>query len=225
MLRSTSPGIKRLRPHGHASKPESSDAGQLCAEHGFYRQAVWAWDKVIRSNRRDYAAARARLEAYTMLINQQEAAGHSIARDAHKMHAAALQMLTRDFPGDPVAAEKLPWILYKTDAKDQCGAAASALPCARAAVAAAAAAVIGDPSLMSHHRYLCRCVLAMLLPTGTATSATCSSMAPPMQPRAASGSFVIPHLHLAGVPPRGNAPRTPRAGRSRSCRTSASATP
>lgn len=95
----------------------------VAAEHGFYRQAVWAWSRVIRANRRNHAAACARLEAYARLIQQQEAEGQSFQRDALKMAAAARQMLARDFPGDAVAAEKLPWILYKIDAKSACARA------------------------------------------------------------------------------------------------------
>jgi hypothetical protein len=104
-----------------AARATSDVRASQRAEHGFYKQAIWAWTKYIKAHRRDHHAHRDRVAAYEAYIDQQAGAG-SIQRLA-RMAVEAVRSMLRSFPGDAFAASKMPLVLYKAGKSSQCAAA------------------------------------------------------------------------------------------------------
>lgn len=88
------------------------------AEHGFFKQAIWAWTKYIQRHRDDYAAHRDRLAAYDAYLDQQ--AGRGRVQRLLRMATEAARSMLRSFPGDTFAAAKMAAVLYKGGRGDQC---------------------------------------------------------------------------------------------------------
>lgn len=89
------------------------------AEHGYLKQAIWAWTKYIRHQRGERYAHCQRVAVYEEYLAQQEAHG-KVLRLA-RMATEAVRSMLRTFPGDAFAAMKLPLVLYKAGRAQQCG--------------------------------------------------------------------------------------------------------